>query len=245
MAMLNCLSLMDVLKVKRPKAKGNPLRPFCLSPNELSRHASRMRSLLTGLLFASLSIHAARVPWVDSKVHGTPEPPPAYKLERVFPNLTFTNPVELTWAPTLDRFMMVELGTKIHLFENKAGVTETTLLLDLKSVKPEVTRVYSIALHPQFAKNQRGVVVYNYAKPGPQKLGTRISEFKISSGKAVKIDLTSEKEIITWRGGGHNGCSLRFGPDGFLYISTGDAEAPSPPDSLNTGQDISDLLGSI
>ncbi|MCH2378800.1 MAG: PQQ-dependent sugar dehydrogenase, partial [Pedosphaera sp.] len=204
-----------------------------------------MRSLLTGLLFASLSIHAARVPWVDSKFHGTPEPPPAYKLERVFPNLTFTNPVELTWAPELDRFMMVELGTKIHLFENKAGVTETTLLLDLKSVKPEVTRVYSIALHPQFAKNQRGFVVYNYTKPGPQKLGTRISEFKISSGKTVRIDLTSEKEIITWRGGGHNGCSLRFGPDGFLYISTGDAEAPSPPDSLNTGQDISDLLGSI
>ena len=90
-----------------------------------------MRSLLTGLLFASLSIHAARVPWVDSKFHGTPEPPPAYKLERVFPNLTFTNPVELTWAPELDRFMMVELGTKIHLFENKAGVTETALLLDL------------------------------------------------------------------------------------------------------------------
>ena len=118
MAMLNCLSLMDVLKVKRPKAKGNPLRPFCLSPNELSRHALRMRSLLTGLLFASLSIHAARVPWMDSKFRGTPEPPPAYKLERVFPNLTFTNPVELTWAPELDRFMMVELGTKIHLFEN-------------------------------------------------------------------------------------------------------------------------------
>ena len=90
-----------------------------------------MRSLLIGSLFASLSIHAARVPWVDSKFHSTPEPPPAYKLKRVFHNLTFTNPVELTWVPELKRFMMVELGTKIHLFENKAGVMETALLLEL------------------------------------------------------------------------------------------------------------------
>jgi hypothetical protein len=30
-----------------------------------------------------------------------------------------------------------------------------------------------------------------------------------------------------------------------LYISTGDAGSPNPPDPFNTGQDISDLLSSI
>src|SRR5207253_11331402 len=38
---------------------------------------------------------------------------------------------------------------------------------------------------------------------------------------------------------------LLFGPERLLYISTGDAANPNPPDPLNTGQDISDLLSSV
>ena len=35
---------------------------------------------------------------------------------------------------------------------------------------------------------------------------------------------------------------LTVGRDGMLYITTGDAASPNPPDPFNTGQDISDLL---
>ena len=53
-------------------------------------------------------------------------------------------------------------------------------------------------------------------------------------------DPTSEKIIFDWPTGGHNGGCLKFGPDGYLYIVTGDGSGIA--DSLQTGQDLSDLL---
>jgi uncharacterized repeat protein (TIGR03806 family) len=49
--------------------------------------------------------------------------------------------------------------------------------------------------------------------------------------------------LIEWPQGGHNGGCLRFGPDGYLYMVTGDASGIA--DLLHTGQDISDLAASL
>ena len=78
-----------------------------------------------------------------------------------------------------------------------------------------------------------------------EKEGTRIARLKVTKTDPPMIEPGSERVIITWLAGGHNGCCLKFGPDGYLYISTGDGTSPAPPDSKRTGQDISDLLSSI
>ncbi len=58
-----------------------------------------------------------------------------------------------------------------------------------------------------------------------------------------QADLKSEQVILTWPSGGHNGGCIRFGPDGYLYLGTGDGSGIA--DGRNTGQDLSDLLAAM
>lgn len=179
---------------------------------------------------------AARVPWTTSRVVGSPEKPMPYRPARVFPDLKFKEPVELVPGPGLDRWFIVELAGKISSFK-KDGSGRSDLALDLKH------STYGLAFHPQFASNHFVYVCYVTRDNDPD--GSRVSRFTLTQLDPPKIDPGSEQVLISWIGGGHNGGSLQFGPDGYLYISTGDAASPNPPDPFKTGQDISDLLSSI
>jgi putative heme-binding domain-containing protein len=189
--------------------------------------------------------HAAfgREPWVTSRVIGSPEPPAPYVSERVFPNLKFREPVELTPMPGDNRLFLVEREAKIYSFPNKADCEKPDLFASMKDFNREIRETYSIAFHPGFLTN-RYIFIFYMLKPDLPD-GTHISRFTVKETDPPTINFSSEKVIITWLSGGHNGGCIRFGPDGYMYLATGDATSPSPPDALDTGQDLSDLLGSI
>ena len=194
-----------------------------------------------------IRVSAARTPWVTSKVQGSPEPPAPCGIERVFPRLAFREPVDFAWEPGSQRYWVLQLNGQIFTFANEADPAIAQLVGDLAMIRAAahlpLRQTLGFAFHPGFATNRLVYVCYCHTDGAPD--GSQVSRFRITDANPPQLDPDSELPLISWRGGGHNGCSLKFGPDGMLYVSTGDSESPEPPDRLKTGQDISDLLSSI
>ncbi len=195
------------------------------------------------VLACLLSLTSAHAQWTTSRIHGSPEAPKPFIAEKVFPQVKLSNGLEMIAIPGAHRFVAVERQGKVWSFPDTPDAAQNTLVIDLKSAHPQMHSAYGIAFHPQWKEN--GLVFLFYAYGENVADGTKLARFKLTQQDPPVLDPKSETILLTWRSGGHNGASLQFGPDGMLYISTGDSEVPSPPDTLNTGQDISDLLSSI
>lgn len=198
--------------------------------------------MLRALIFIA-SLATAHAQWTTSRVHGSPETPKPFVPEQVFMRITLNDALEMIAVPGAGRFAAVENNGKIWTFADTPDATTKDLLIDLKPGHPEFSHAYGIAFHPKWREN--GLVFVTYVNGDKIPDGSKLSRFKLSRQEPPLLDPKSETVLLTWLSGGHNGASIQFGPDGMLYCSTGDAEAPSPPDSLKTGQDLSDLLSSI
>lgn len=177
-----------------------------------------------------------RTLFTGSKVHGTPDPPDPYAVEVAFPKLQFDEPLAMTIVPGTNRLVVAERKGKIFTFVNDPKVETKDLLVDVGRT------VYGVAIHPKFADNGYFFLTTVLDAMNPSDKGTRISRF-VAKGAVPAADAKGEEVLLEWPSGGHNGGCLRFGPDGMLYVATGDGSGIA--DQLQTGQDLSDLLGSM
>lgn len=178
----------------------------------------------------------------DEILRGQLAAPLPYEVKRVFPEQEFRNPVEFIPEPGSNRILICQVSGEIFIFDPKAPEGERELILDLQAEIPEATQLYGMAFHPNYPENN--LVYLCYVLSGEKPDGTQVIECR-RDPETGRVNLKSSRLLISWLGGGHNGGSLQFGHDGYLYITSGDGKGPNPPDQLRAGQDCSNLLSSI
>ena len=170
---------------------------------------------------------------------------PAVDLVRAFRKLTFRRPLFLTHAGDASgRLFVGEQRGVIRVFANRPDVQLAGVFLDIQSkvrMAHNEEGLLSLAFHPQYARNGSFFIYYSASDP---RRGV-LSRFNVRRDDPEVADPASEQVILEveqpW--GNHNGATVLFGPDGFLYLSLGDGGSAGDP--LNSGQDLSTLLGSI
>jgi glucose/arabinose dehydrogenase len=168
-----------------------------------------------------------------------------FQIEQAFPNLTFTRPVDLQHAGDgTDRIFVVEQSGVIKVFENGTTVTSAQTFLDIRvRVNDDGNEegLLGLAFHPDYENN--GYFYVNYTALSPRR--TVIARYQVSATSSNKADSMSELILLQYNQpfSNHNGGQLAFGPDGYLYIASGDGGSGGDPQ--NNGQSLQTLLGKI
>lgn len=178
-----------------------------------------------------------------SRLMGSPDPMPL-EVEIAFPKLKFDRPLEFTFAKDgSNRVYVVEQHGVVHVFENRPEVDQTDVFLDIREVvsrEGNEEGLLGLAFHPKYHENGEFFVYYSTTPRA-----SIVSRFRVAKGNPARAIRESEERLmeIEQPYGNHNGGSIQFGPDGYLYIGLGDGGSAHDPHG--NGQNLGTLLGSI
>lgn len=151
----------------------------------------------------------------------------------------FVSPVEITNAGDT-RLFVVQKGGLIRIL-NADGTVNATPFLNLSSLVTTNSErgLLGLAFHPNYATN--GYFFVNYTNLAGN---TVIARYTVSATNP-NIANTSETVLmtITQPFSNHNGGTLKFGSDGYLYIGMGDGGSGGDPG--NRAQNINENLGKM
>lgn len=146
-----------------------------------------------------------------------------------------------------NRVFVLQQEGVIHVFPNRGAAGKTDVFLDIRdrvrySDKENEEGLLGLAFHPNFKTNGEFFVFYTDKKA---KMANVVSRFRLRKDDPKRADPNSEEELLRferpfWN---HDGGTIVFGPDGFLYVTHGDGGAGGDP--YGNGQKLTTLLGKV
>ena len=146
-------------------------------------------------------------------------------------------------------FIARQPGT-VHVFPNDPQADEMRTFLDIHErihfhPKENEEGFLGLAFHPKYKENGEFFVYYTGAYDSERDRRSVISRFRVSKDDPNRADPDSEEILMVipdkyWN---HNGGTIVFGPDGYLYIGLGDGGKGGDPDG--NGQDLGAIWGKI
>ncbi len=176
-----------------------------------------------------------------------PEPLGGIGLAETWPGVTFEKPMVIVPEPGgRGAWVVLEQGGKVKRIASWSGqgpVPQPSLFLDLSAkVFPRAQGgLQCLAFHPQYAQNRKIYVTYVMGNP-QQGFHVVLSEFR-TNGQACDVATERALLYVPKSLAMHNGSWLAFGPDGMLWMSTGDNAKQK--EAVQTSQNPNNLLGKI
>jgi Glucose / Sorbosone dehydrogenase/RTX calcium-binding nonapeptide repeat (4 copies) len=150
---------------------------------------------------------------------------------------TFDHPVYVTSLPDPDKLLVVEQEGRIELV--KGGIATNFLDISAAVASGGERGLLSVAPAPNFGSSGHFYVYYTAAGSGD----IQIDRYTASGDTASAATRTPVLRIAHSEFANHNGGQLQFGPDGYLYLATGDGGSGGDPHG--NAQNLNSLLGKV
>jgi glucose/arabinose dehydrogenase len=191
---------------------------------------------------------AKREPVVGSTVVGSPDPPPPFRVKRLYPSYAPKYPILAKAVPGTDQLLVIAenhpWGATVLSRLKDDPASKTSDAVDLLKT-PDGGTAYDFCFHPKFAENRYLYVGWNGKFTGGKlkKKACRITRYTMKPGPPLTIDEKSATTILEWESDGHNGAAICFGTDGMMYVTSGDGTSDSDTDEM--GQRTDNLLSKV